>query len=258
MMKILTLLLIGLFAAAFCTGRAARILDSRFPTIPLPVRLVLASLAAPAVATTLMGIAIIAVWNERTSNATVARNLPGFFSEVMAPVGLKLWAMGAICAIILAVFRSDRSRALRGRQILALIAVACAFVLLLPSAMEFWISTGTISWVFKIVLIVSAFFVGQLPICIIHLILIRTVGAASAGRFGSVVVFCYAILVAGVALLWSRVVAAQPGAAAVLIVEISAMIGVVIGWLMRRRSSEFLTRVVGAISGDRHGQEFGD
>jgi hypothetical protein len=230
---------VGLCTAAFVTAIGARVLDRICPDWPLSRRLFVASFATPFGWVVFQAIILPIVAPDPKAHAGLLRQWPLYLQDVVLTPALGLWVCGLFCAAVLAYFhtrsRKDHGTTTRGQRWLLRLSGACAAGILLPMAMEVWIDTGQISGRFALLVLISAFFAGLMPVIAASWILRRVTGATGVRRFGEPVVALYAITIAWRGYVWHDGAASRPGASAITAVEICALGGVFLGWLAIHR-----------------------
>ena len=232
---------LGLFAASFSTAFSAGFLDRTRPEWSLWHRLLLASFATPFGWTAFQAAILPIVLADVEARSRFGALWPSYLDDVVVEPALKLWLCGALCAVFLWHVRSGSSESIgnsrRGYLGLYCLCLSCAAAILLPIGTEQWIDTGQIGGRFALTILACAFLVGFMPVAAVTFGLLYAAGAAGLRRAGEPFAAIYGLAIAWGAYAWHGLVANRPGASAIIPMAVSALFGVLTGWIIVRRAN---------------------
>jgi hypothetical protein len=231
---------LGIGMAAYFTALTAGFLDNRRPHWPLFQKLIVASLAMPAIYSGfLLLIALpIATFGASDRDRALAK-VPSYLHEAVLIPALKLWLCGAVSAALLGCFRARSSQGSStspfGRLFLTFICVVALSAIIVPMGMHYWIGTGHISPVFLLFFMALAFLTSGLPLAVLQLISLRRHGLEGLRQI-RVFFPAFGVLVAAGGYIWHGAIAERPGAWAAWPLTLSALAGVLVAWLNGQRA----------------------
>lgn len=229
---------LGLCIASVLTAVGARLVERAgwHPTPPLWFLAV--SLTTPLVWIAFQAVILVCILPDAQVHAGMARNGARYFREVVLGIGLKLWICGAVCTGGVALFKRrsghDPISDARARYGLFLLGGVIAASIIVPMTMGYWIDHGRVNGKFALAALLSAFFVGLIPVVAASFALVRMGGARVHLRYAEPMVAPYAAAVAWRVYLWQQAVASRPGASAVVAFGICSLAGVLAGWFVIR------------------------
>jgi hypothetical protein len=226
--------LVGLFTASLLTLVGAKFFDRVGPNWPLPLRLSLASLAAPFHFALLILVAVL----DSLSTAKPER-LRSLYMDVVPGIALKLWLWSALCAGFLWLIRkrsaSTTTNSPGGLVILWCVTVLCASLLMLMVGMGVWIGTGGLGGMGVIYMLTSGFAVGFVPAAVTSAVLLFQF-RGRLRRWADPVLASYVAILAVGGVLWRILETGRPGDWSVLVVTTAALVGAFIVWLWTHRA----------------------